>query len=612
MICSQNNKPGTVRMGESLRLRSAAAGTTAAEIQAPINHDIARELSSQFADHHRLAFARSFAHAVIRSASQADDLQPLSPPDAVEMIPLSRDAASAAGRLGAAIRNMTAEQAAYIVGTIYTTALPEPYRAAHGIFYTPPELVERLLVMSEEAGVSWASCRALDPACGGGAFLLPIARRMIAALQGTDPVFILQQLGARLRGFDVDPFGAWLAQATLELALKDLAQAGGRAVPQIVETRDSLDLKPADQGAYDLVAGNPPYGRVSPALERRALYRRSIYGHANLYGLFTDAALRWAKEGGVIGYVTPTSMLSGLYYKALRELLASEARPHAVNFVSERDGVFSDVLQETMLATYRRRRKSRTGKVGFIGIGAAGAVSFRPAGTFALPARPAAPWLLPRTPDQTALSTRLRAMPHRLADYGYGVSTGPLVWNRFKGQFRAEPAAGNFPVIWAESVTSNGRFLWRSEKRNHAPWFAARRPKDGWLIVTQPCVLLQRTTAKEQPRRLIAAELPGSFIKKHGGVTVENHLNMVRPVVAKPSVPPAVIAALLNSAAVDAAFRCINGSVAVSAFELEEMPLPAPPVIRKVAKLVAAGATVDAIEAVLAAAYERADVAAAA
>ena len=148
---------------------------------------------------------------------------------------------------------------------------------------------------------------------------------------------------------------------------------------------------------------------------------------------------------------------------------------------------------------------------------------------------------------------------------------------------------GAYPVIWAESVTSDGRFEWRSEKRNHAPWFAARRPKDDWLIVTRPCVLLQRTTAKEQPRRLIAAELPESFIRRYKGVIVENHLNMVRAIAPEPAVPAAVIAALLNSAAVDAAFRCINGSVAVSAFELEELPLPAPAVLAKVAKLIAAG-----------------------
>jgi adenine-specific DNA-methyltransferase len=592
-------------MGEGFNKRSAApAAIAAAAALAPVDQDVARSLSAALAEHHRLAFAQSFTYAMIRACWEACEPQtPLSPPDAVELIALSSDAVAAAERIGAAVAELEPQRAAYFLGTIYTTALPEPYRAAHGIFYTPPELVERLLAMAEDAGIAWGTCRVLDPACGGGAFLLPIALRMVAALQGTNPAFILQQLGNRLRGFELDPFGAWLGQAMLELALRDLVRQAGRGVPQIVEPRDSLELKPTDFGAYGLVVGNPPYGRVSPAPERRAVFKRSVYGHANLYGLFTDAALRWTKEGGVIGYVTPTSMLSGLYYKALRELLATEAPPLTVNFVSERDGVFADVLQETMLATYRKGGQSLDCKVGFIAISVAGATSLRKAASFALPERPDAPWLLPRAPDQAALTRRLRAMPHRLADYGYGVSTGPLVWNRFKDQFRGQNGVDRFPVIWAEAVTSDGRFVWRSEKRNHAPWFAARRPKDDWLIVTEPCVLLQRTTAKEQPRRLIAAELSANFIRKHKGVTVENHLNMVRAVELKPSVSARVIAVLLNSAAVDAAFRCLNGSVAVSAFELEELPLPSPAAMAGLARLVAARAPVAKIEAAIAAAY---------
>jgi len=201
-------------------------------------------------------------------------------------------------------------------------------------------------------------------------------------------------------------------------------------------------------------------------------------------------------------------------------------------------------------------------------------------------------------------------MRHRLADYGYGVSTGPLVWNRFKDQLHHERRGTFHPVIWAESVTSSGCFIWRSEKRNHAPWFEARLPRDNWLIVTQPCVLLQRTTAKEQPRRLIAAEMSEAFIRRHKGVVVENHLNMVRAVVPEPKVPAAVIAALLNSDVVDAAFRCINGSVAVSAFELEELPLPPPAVMTKLSALVASGAPKKKIEAAIVAAYVRDDAAA--
>jgi adenine-specific DNA-methyltransferase len=466
--------------------------------------------------------------------------------------------------------------------------------------------------MAEEASVDWGTARVLDPACGGGAFLLPIASRMAKALGDADPAFILQQVGTRLQGFELDPFGAWLGQAALELVLQDTIRAARRPLPQMVQLRDSLDLQSADMGKFDLVIGNPPYGRVTLEPSRRAFFGRSVYGHANLYGLFTDAALHWTKKGGIIGYVTPTSMLSGLYYKALRALLAAKAPPLAVNIVSERHGVFTDVLQETVLATYRRGGTRRTGQVGFIGCDADGNTSWLKGDAFALPAHQDAPWLLPRAPDQVALTRRLRSMPHRLSDYGYGVSTGPLVWNRFKDQFQDQRSPGCHPVVWAESVTSDGRFAWRSEKRNHAPWFATRLPKDNWLIVTRPCVLLQRTTAKEQARRLIAAEMPDSFIRRHKGVIVENHLNMVRAVVPAPPVPPRVIAVLLNSGIVDAAFRCINGSVAVSAFELEELPLPSPPVIAAVDSLIAAGATAQQIEAVLLAAYTSDDAATAA
>jgi adenine-specific DNA-methyltransferase len=164
-------------------------------------------------------------------------------------------------------------------------------------------------------------------------------------------------------------------------------------------------------------------------------------------------------------------------------------------------------------------------------------------------------------------------MRTRLSDWGYAVSTGPLVWNRHKDQLVARPGGKRFPLIWAEAVTSDGRFVWRAEKKNHAPYFEIRKGDD-WLIANCPCVLVQRTTAKEQSRRLIAAALPPEFVFRHGAVMIENHLNMIKPIVKRPPVSADVLAAFLNSAAADRVFRCVSGSVAVSAYELEAMPLP--------------------------------------
>lgn len=480
----------------------------------------------------------------------------------------------------------------HFLTSLYTTLLPGKERSALGAFYTPPALTHRLLDLAAEGGVDWSSARVLDPASGGGAFLLEAAARMRRALDGSEPAFILAQLGTRLSGFELDPHAAGLSQAALEILLSDLSAASGRTVPVFVKVCDTLEETPAAQ--FDLVIGNPPYGRVTLTPAQRSRYARGLYGHANLYGVFTDIALRWTRPGGVIAYLTPTSVLGGLYYTALRQLLAAEAPPVAIDFVHARRGVFEDVLQETLLALYRKGRAPERFQVHYLNVDNEREARLTKNGKVSLPEDAGAPWLAPREPAHVGLIKAAENMAARLSDWGYGVSTGPLVWNRFKPQMRGRGARGLHPLIWAEAVTADGRFIFRAEKKNHAPYFKTEAG-DGWLVVDRSCVLVQRTTAKEQMRRLIAAELPQAFIDAHGGVVVENHLNMVRAI-GKPKVTPAAVAAVLNSNVVDQIFRCISGSVAVSAFELESIPLPSLSAMAPIEHLVAKGATRAAIE----------------
>jgi adenine-specific DNA-methyltransferase len=181
--------------------------------------------------------------------------------------------------------------------------------------------------------------------------------------------------------------------------------------------------------------------------------------------------------------------------------------------------------------------------------------------------------VLPRSRAQLSLVRRIGRMPARLADYGYRVATGQLVWNRHKSQFRDEPGRGCHPVLWAESIQADGTFVFRAENRNHRP-FLRVEPNQQFLLNHEPCVLVQRTTSKEQSRRLVAAAIPNSFVVAHPGYVVENHVNMLLPTRLRPVVSQDLLARLLNSATVDHAFRCISGSVAVSAYELESLPLP--------------------------------------
>ena len=563
----------------------------------------ARILATGFADDSRLAFARAFTVAALRSywlAFGAEGI-PFVAPKNLALRDLGGDAERIAVAFGLEAAAREPQAACHLLGSVYAAAMPDKMRSELGAFYTPPALVDRLVGMATDA-IDWRVCRMLDPAAGTGAFLVSLALRMVEALGEVDPSVALRSVAGRLKGYEIDPFAAWLAQTFVEAALLPLVRRCQRRLPRLVEIRDSLAGPFPEPGNFDLVIGNPPYGRVSLAPERRLRFARCLFGHANLYALFTDAAIRWVRVDGIIAYVTPTSMLGGEYHKSLRRLLAEEAPPMAIDVVAERAGVFAEVLQETMLAVYRRAGRPIPASVGFLSVGDKGAVVTAHAGSFHLPDDPAMPWMLPRARSQARLVTRLRWMPNRLADYGYAVSTGPLVWNRHKPQFLDRFKPGALPVIWAESVGGDGLFRYRAEKRNHAPWFAVGIG-DRWLVIDNPCVLVQRTTAKEQDRRLIAAELPAAFLREHGGAVVENHLNMVRATMKKPLVPPAIVAAILNSRVADNAFRCINGSVAVSAFELEALPLPPPAVALKLLPMVRRGACRAEIDAAIARLY---------
>lgn len=498
--------------------------------------------------------------------------------------------------LGVLVASYPVEDAGYLIGSVYTVMLPETMRSDMGAYYTPPPMVTRLLDQAGMAGTDFSACRAIDPACGGGAFLAPVALRMLKHTTKDSAKLILEDIVARLRGIELDPFAAWMTQVLLEASLLPLCVAAQERFPQVVTVGDAL--KHDTMGKFDLVIGNPPYGRVKLDEAMRTKYARSLYGHANLYGLFTDLALRLVKQKGVIAYLTPTSFLGGQYFKSLREILTSETTPVAFDFIADRDGVFDNVLQETILVAYQVAKTKKAAMVSLVVPQGIEQASIEPIGKIQVPSN-GGPWIIPRAAQDAVYVQAVSKMPGRLSDFGYQVSTGQLVWNRHKPQLRQRKVNGELPIIWAESVTSAG-FSFSAERRNHAPYIELHEQPH--LITRKACVLLQRTTAKEQERRLFSTVMPQAFIDQHGGVVVENHLNIVHAP-SRSEVSAATISAILNSGAVDRVFRCINGSVAVSAYELEALPLPSVEQAQAVETLLQQGASSSDVEILIASFY---------
>ena len=263
-------------------------------------------------------------------------------------------------RLSGALVTLSTPRAGFLTGQLYTALLPDAVRKELGAFYTPPAIVDRLLELVTESGFSWRRGTIMDPACGGAAFLASVAPKIAENSEAGPPLAVLEDVEARLLGIEIDAFAAWMSMVLLDLALSDLTLAAKRPLRPLVVSRDALTLTPGELGQFDLVIGNPPYGKVKLTDAQRQRYRESLFGHANLYGLFTELAVRLAKPGGLIAYVTPTSFLGGEYFKRLRKLLAQLAPLQRLDFIQDREGVFDGVLQETMLAVFSRQAVPKT------------------------------------------------------------------------------------------------------------------------------------------------------------------------------------------------------------------------------------------------------------
>jgi adenine-specific DNA-methyltransferase len=465
----------------------------------------------------------------------------------------------------------------YALGEAYACALPRLDRLRHGRHYTPKPLAEALWREVERSGLRFAG-PVVDPAAGAGALLLRPLRRYVAEqLAKGDPRQALAAAESRVRGVDTDERAVWLGNAILAAELLPLwarlPPTERQPLPSVLRVGDGLEQPRASAG---LIVMNPPFGRARLGAEHRERWERTLYGHANWYGLFVHAAVEQVRNDGVVAAVLPASFLGGAYYQRLRSFLADTAPLVRLRLIDDRAGVFaSGVLQETCLVVLHKG--DHAGKVTCSTQRVNGRTrSVRLGDVRLVPSATHLPWLLPRTDADRRLVRAAASHRRRLHDYGWKASTGPLVWNRHKPRIHAEPRNGAVPILWAADI--GGKRVSQSPARDRHRWIELRE-SDSFMRLATPAVLVQRTTAPEQSRRLVAAELTEEDLAAWGGVVVvENHVNVLRCSVSS-ALTSGLLAALLNTATFDRLFRCMTGTVAVSAYELGALPLPADDVL---------------------------------
>lgn len=478
-------------------------------------------------------------------------------------------------------------EGSYWLSSLYATVVGEEYRKKLAMFFTPPSLTNGLLDDLTEQGVDFASQIFLDPACGGAAFLGPIAIRMRETLigRGDTSIQVLLHIQGHLYGTDKDAILCELSRQFLCMALYDEIKEADYLPEFKVYQADSLCELFSLFGTIDVVVCNPPYRKMT-ADELRQL-RKSVGDviemQSNLYGLFIGLCVRLLRAGGYAALVTPTSFLSGQYFSKLRTFLMCNTDVIHIGMVSDRQGVFIDVAQETALTVLRRRADSNCNharaKVSVVSIMG----KYKSVGECFLP-NAGAVWPIPRTEGDVALLRAASTSKFRLSDYGYRVRIGAYVWNRDKRpryesvkDVKRAKAFTALPLLWSRDISQAGFLVFDDTKMDgNKHRFVDFGDKRHPSAVGRPSVVLQRVTSNNQARRLVAAPVPSRLFAKYSAFIGENHIVILEQIKEKPALNVSDMAKLFGTSLVDRCFRCISGATNVSAFEIRQLPLPDP------------------------------------
>jgi adenine-specific DNA-methyltransferase len=468
---------------------------------------------------------------------------------------------------------LPAAWADHAVASVYATLIPADRRKRLGAYFTPPHLVDHLVSRLASCGMDPVKHRLRDPAAGGAAFLVPLARIKVSAWKklGLADSEIVRRLREHLIGREIEPDLAAIANALLRRMLVCEFQLAPKLVARLklVKVGDSLDPRSSSDDEIDHELGNPPFLRLGGSDKRlaRPIFGEIASGRVNLYALFVRRALAEVPIGGMIGYVIPASFLGGPEFRSFRRRVLQLADVLVVDLIEKRSDVFLDAIQDACFVVLRRRADvlaEPSASVAASGV-------FRRDGKFiskdvAHIETNGAPWRLPGV-ELVRSST--------LKDWGYRATVGYLVANRQPKRLHKRAAKGRYPLIWAKAITPEGTFDFeRGAAFKGYGW--ADAPADAPYVVRSTCIAVQRTSSRGQKRRINAAPISKAFIKRHGGVIAENHVILLVPN-SPDAASPESLAEALNNAAASAALDRVCGSASISVRLLETIKLEARP-----------------------------------
>lgn len=234
--------------------------------------------------------------------------------------------------------------------------------AGYGEVFTQPWVVKLVLDLAGyTSDRDLAGHRAIEPACGRGAFLLPMIHRLGESCRRRGRS--IEDATEAIYAVDLQP-GSVLASR--EAAVKLLV---GEGWPEATARfcvagwiHEGDFILGADLGASaDYVVGNPPYVRLEDIPPQQSTaYRRAcptMGGRADLFIGFYETGLRALKPGGTLAYICADRWMHNQYGRSLRAFIGEHFSVEATVVMHDVAAFEDDVSAYPAVTIIRRREQ---------------------------------------------------------------------------------------------------------------------------------------------------------------------------------------------------------------------------------------------------------------
>ena len=460
----------------------------------------------------------------------------------------------------------------------HDTLIDKDIKKKLGQFYTPVGIVKKMIKeLKSDLKALAQDASVIDPACGTGVFVVETIS-LLKQWMTVDQIVLF--VNKNVFAYDVNPFAVVTTRINIVNVLRELG-CNDTLLEQV--RLDNIQWKNTiaepEEKMFNIVLGNPPYFKLdNESLKEIKGYEDIVYGQPNIYSLFIHWAIKHIVPHGIVSFIVPQSLRSGLYFKKIREEL-KELRIKSILHIDSRQNIFDRAEQAVLIICLQNSKTQNTKTRIQFANGEQEVVS-----EFSVDRRRLMlgeennyMFVINRKLEMYDILEKIQSNSTRLIDdKKLRFSNGLFVWNQQK-KILCDSDETGIPVIYGTSVQPVQFNFVESWSQGDRKAFAQITEKTLPYVLKGKRLLIQRTTNFEKDIRLKSCLISDDFLEKYDKYFLENHINFLCGSDKNEVLPMEVLCfylGLLNSKLLNYVFVSTSGNTQVSANELNMLPFP--------------------------------------